>query len=93
MTNELNPPQVDPPYFDLTCPNCACNHFLPTDHPNRKRCRCCGRVVRYQYEGQSYHRMRCPACKSPRVVTTSTQGKLRYHKCRVCSCSFKSIEE
>ena len=39
-----------------------------------------------------YRPVRCPACKSTDVQTTSTRRPLRYHKCRACDYRFKSRE-
>jgi len=48
-------------------------------------------VVRYSV-------VRCPQCGSdscPVYSTTPQRGGhiIRYHKCRICACGFKSVEE
>jgi formate dehydrogenase maturation protein FdhE len=44
-------------------------------------------------------RVECPACRSAAVTTTRTMpiaegetSRVRYHKCRICSANFKSVE-
>lgn len=43
--------------------------------------------------GVVYRPVRCPGCASDNQVVTSTQGRLRYHRCRDCGQRFKSVEE
>jgi len=45
-------------------------------------------------------RVVCPACRSSAVETTRTMptsegdvARVRYHKCRICSALFKSVED
>jgi len=67
----------------------------------RRLCRHCGREFAVPVEevepkkpdGVVYHVLRCPACNSADVKTTSTQRPVRYHKCGGCSATFKSIEQ
>jgi len=40
-----------------------------------------------------YHILRCPACQSPNVKTTSTRVPVRHHKCHDCGENFKSLEK
>ena len=41
-----------------------------------------------------YHVIRCPVCNSTRVpVYCSDYKPVRYHKCRDCKATFKSIEK
>lgn len=35
---------------------------------------------------------RCPKCEAPNPTVTSTQGRIRYHKCGNCGQTFKSVE-
>lgn len=42
--------------------------------------------------GVVFRPIRCPKCNSKDVVTTSTRGKVRLHKCRSCTQAFKSVE-
>lgn len=42
--------------------------------------------------GVVYHILRCPGCRSDDVQTTSTRRPIRYHKCRACGETFKSVE-
>jgi len=40
-----------------------------------------------------YDRAHCPQCGSRRVpVYSSSHLPIRYHRCRDCGCTFKSIE-
>ena len=43
----------------------------------------------------SYRPVRCPngQCRSKKVPVYATKLPVRYHKCLVCGCRFKSIEE
>ena len=36
---------------------------------------------------------RCPKCKQKNPKVTSTQGRIRYHRCENCSQKFKSVEK
>jgi len=42
-----------------------------------------------------YRAVRCPngQCRSKKVPVYATKLPVRYHKCLVCGCRFKSIEE
>ena len=40
-----------------------------------------------------YHVVRCPKCQSDRTKITSTQRPVRYHKCKACGHTFKSVEQ
>ncbi len=39
-----------------------------------------------------YHLIRCPACGGRKCPVTTSQAPVRYHKCRDCGATFKSIE-
>ena len=41
---------------------------------------------------QIYHPLRCPACRSKDVPVQHTAQRVRYHKCRDCGATFKSVE-
>jgi hypothetical protein len=36
--------------------------------------------------------LRCPHCQSTDTVVAKRKGTVRYHKCRGCQASFKSVE-
>lgn len=68
-----------------------------------------GKVVvkRVEIYGVAYSRLQngaaCPRCKTPKAQVlrtmpwegegTKSQTRLRYHWCRICGASFKSLEE
>jgi hypothetical protein len=39
-----------------------------------------------------FHPLRCPYCQSTHVPYYSRRGLLRYHRCRECRRTFKSLE-
>lgn len=39
-----------------------------------------------------YIPLRCPQCKSKDVFCYATRPPIRYHKCKQCGISFKSVE-
>jgi len=39
-----------------------------------------------------FYVLRCPACTSTNTRTTSTRRPVRYHRCRDCGHTFKSVE-
>ena len=40
-----------------------------------------------------YESVKCPKCKSPEVPVQRTIQRVRYHRCRRCQFTFKSIEK
>ena len=40
-----------------------------------------------------FHPVRCPDCGSDDTKVTSTRRPVRYHKCRGCGATFKSVEK
>ena len=40
-----------------------------------------------------WHVIKCPKCKSKNVRCYATKRPLRYHKCKDCGYSFKSVEQ
>mgnify|MGYP001594791657 CR=1 FL=1 len=50
-------------------------------------------VENYQDYGVIFIPLRCPNCNSKNVKCYSSHPPIRYHKCRECGCSFKSVEE
>lgn len=53
------------------------------------------------FEAQTYvPRVTCPSCRSSAIQITRTMplltgetARIRYHKCRICSALFKSVED
>jgi DNA-directed RNA polymerase subunit RPC12/RpoP len=40
-----------------------------------------------------YNPIRCPSCRSTDVPVTHTAAPVRYHRCRNCTNTFKSVEK
>lgn len=90
------------------CPKCGCNHAEMVGAGDRPRpwarfqCDHCQHVFFLGTQpsesgtvnGVVYQpvQCRCPKCKSINPPVTSTQGRIRYHKCDKCGQRFKSVE-
>jgi len=89
------------------CPKCGCQRSELIRRYDRwgrpaeeRRCGHCGMQFHaLVQDGVVYHRVRCPECGSKNVGVTGTRPKeeglprIRWHKCRDCEHSFKSVEE
>jgi len=40
-----------------------------------------------------YHPIRCPGCESRSHRQYGTEGRLRYHRCKMCGLRYRSWEE
>jgi hypothetical protein len=74
----------------------------------RIRCRHCSKIYRHNMEAESdaqstnqaqkttdavdYFILQCPFCKSEKHSVYKTDKPVRYHKCKNCEKSFKSVE-
>ena len=91
------------------CPRCGCQDASQAEqvvrwgHPARRlQCRHCGLTWTVRDEateepdvtaGVEYHLVECPACGGDDCPVRSTQRPVRWHKCRTCGTTFKSVEK
>ncbi len=66
------------------------------------RCNECGGAFHFQGKEEPeetagkaviFHRLQCPKCGSCDVPVQRTAPPVRYHKCRTCGETFKSVEK
>jgi transposase-like protein len=70
------------PWVRYRCDHCG-HEFTLGNNPAREG------IV----NGVVFHVVRCPGCKSKNTeVTRKANERIRYHKCRDCGQSFKSVE-
>ncbi len=89
---------TDPRYGDLSatfetrrCTGCGARFRAKSEIEN-----CQLTIENSEHDSEQaviYRPVRCPACKSKQTKISTTRDRIRYHKCRDCGQTFKSVEE
>jgi ribosomal protein S27E len=78
------------------CNACGSHFVFRAPEPGKEPAEEFGDAARY-LNGRGgaviYRPVRCPKCRSTDVLVQHTEAPVRYHRCRNCGETFKSVEQ